>query len=255
MKKILTTILVLISYTFYAQKHEVGISVLSYTGNKYNSTLNDTATAYSKGKGNSLQPVLTYNYINSKNTDLYLQVGYFHMQQKGFDKYKGASTFGYNNINILSKSVFLKLGIAKRFEIGKLLLIAGVNIPFEYNFYNVENDFTNEYISNALIYNREFYNKQAPIYTTGVNLHISFYYNIAKNLSLGADFNLGYKATIYNGEQKYRNSYVYYDTPANNFTDEHTVYYKKTSYNSINFQPFIGIRYCFFKKKNVVVTP
>jgi hypothetical protein len=255
MKNFLTTFLVLISYTFYAQKHEVGISVLSYAGNRNNTTLTDTATAYSKGKGNDIQPVLTYNYITAKNIDFYLQAGYFHMQQKGFDKYTGSSTIGYNSIHVLSKSVYIKFGAAKRFETGKLLLIAGVNIPFEYNFYHVENDFTNEYINNDLVYHREFYSNQPPIYTTGVNLQISFYYNITKNLSLGADLNLGYKTTIYNGEQNYKNVYTYYDTPALNYTDEQTVYYKKTSYNSLNFQPSIGIRYCFLKKKSMVVTP
>ena len=232
-----------------AQQHEIGIAVLSYDGANSNYSLGDKSTNQVY-KSNNLQPVLTYNYINKKNTDFYLQAGYFYTKKSDVQSYKGYNRYGkYENTHI-TKSTYLKLGIAKRFEFGKLLIITGVNLPFEFRFYDEENSSTNEVDSttNIPLYYAGFYNKQSPIYITGLNLHISFYYQVIKNLYLGADLNLGYQTTIYNGKQHYKKDYVYYNSPSNNSTDEQIVSHKVSSYNSLNFQPTVGIRYCFLKK-------
>ena len=52
------------------------------------------------------------------------------------------------------------------------------------------------------------------MYTTGLNLHLSFYYNLFSYLSIGADLNLGYQTAIYNGEQHYKKVYTSYDDPS-----------------------------------------
>jgi hypothetical protein len=255
MKQIITLFLLSMTLTSNAQKHEIGIAVLSYDGSNFNYSLSDKATNQTY-KANKLQPVLTYNYINAKNTDFYLQAGYFHTKTTDLQNYKGYNLYGKYVDTRITKSTYLKLGIAKRFEFGKLLLITGVNMPFEYNFYDVETSSTNEINSttNLPSYYMGFYNKQSPIYVTGLNLHLSFYYQLIKNLYLGADLNLGCQTTIYKGNQHYKKEWVYYDAPANNNTNEQVVSLKKF-HNSLNFQPTVGIRYCFLKKKNAVVVP
>ena len=40
-----------------------------------------------------------------------------------------------------------------------------------------------------------------------------------------------------------------------NITIEQTVVQKHSNFNTLNFQPTVGIRYCFLKKKNAMVAP
>ncbi len=252
MKNNLLLILFCFSMSFYAQKHEIGIAVLNYSNTNGNYTFPDTV-AYAKTKSTSVQPVLTYNYVTTKNIDFYAQIGFFYMPQHEFYKNDNGSYYEYQKVDGLRKSTYIKLGIAKRFEIGKLDLITGINIPFEYNFHDVTNSSTSDYdkTTNQLFYQSTFYNKKAPLYTTGLNLHLSFYYNVFSYLSIGADLNLGYQTAISNGDQKYKKVYTSYIDPSQNLTIEQTVVQKHSNYNNLNFQPTVGIRYCFLKKKNV----
>lgn len=248
-----------ISTSFYAQKHEIGIAILSYNNVNGNYTFPDTI-AYAKTKNTSLQPVLTYNYVTAKNVDFYVQIGFFYMPQKEFYKNDGGSFYQYQKIDALRKSTYLKLGVARRFAIGKLDIITGINIPFEYNFHDVtkSSSFDYEKTTDKLTNESFFYNQKAPLYTTGLNLHLSFYYNVFSYLSIGADLNLGYQTAISHGEQHYKKVYTYYVDPSDpyqNLTIEQTVVQKHSSFNTLNFQPTVGIRYCFLRKKNVVVTP
>lgn len=259
MKNSLLLILLGLSTSFYAQKHEIGIAILNYSSNNGNYTFPDTI-AYAKTKNTSLQPVLTYNYVTSKNIDFYAQVGFFYMPQKEFYKNDAGSIYQYQKIDALRKSTYLKLGVAKRFATGKLDIITGINIPFEYNFYDVTNSSSWDYDKNTnkVISDAFFYNKKAPLYTTGLNLHLSFYYNVLSYLSIGADLNLGYQTAISNGKQHYKKVYNYYLDPSDpfqNLTIEQTVVQKHSSFNTLNFQPTVGIRYCFLKNKNAVVNP
>ena len=256
MKNSLLLFLSCFSMCLYSQRHEIGIAVLSYSNTNGNYTFPDTV-AYGKAKGTGFQPVLTYNYVTQKNIDFYTQIGFFYMPQKENYKVDGGSFYEYQKIDNLRKSIFIKLGIAKRFEIGKLNIITGANIPFEYNFHDVSNTSQLDYdkATNHLFYESTFYNKKAPLYTTGLNLHLSFYYNIFSYLSIGADLNLGYQTAISNGNQHYKKEYTYYDDPSQNLTIEQNVIQKHSNFNTLNFQPTVGIRYCFLKKKNVVDTP
>ena len=151
MKNSLLLILVCFSLSFYAQKHEIGIAVLNYSNTTTNYTFPDTV-AYGKVKGTSVQPVLTYNYVNAKNIDFYAQVGFFYMPQNENYKVDGGSFYEYQKISTLRKSIYFKIGIAKRFEIGKLNLITGINIPFEYNFYDVTRSSQLDYDKTQIIY-------------------------------------------------------------------------------------------------------
>jgi hypothetical protein len=244
------------SLSFYAQKHEIGIAILNYSSTNGNYSFPDTV-AYGKTKGTSIQAVLTYNYVTSKNIDVYAQFGFFYIPQDENYKTDGGSFYEYQKISTLRKSTYFKIGIAKRFEIGKLNLITGMNIPFEYNFYDVTKTSQLDYDKNAnhLFLESTFYNKKAPLYTTGLNLHLSFYYNVFSYLSIGADLNLGYQTAISNGSQHYKKVYTYYDDPSQNVTIEQMIVQKHSTFNTLNFQPTVGIRYCFLKNKNAVVTP
>lgn len=249
MKKLFILFFLSLALMAQAQQHEIGIAVLSYEGANSNYSLGDKSESQTL-KVNKPQPVLTYNYITLKNTDLYLQAGYFRTLTSDLQHYTNYGIYGKYEATRITQSTYLKLGIAKRFELGKLLLITGINIPFEYNFYDVENSTTRETDSATDLpyYQMDFYNKQAPVYVTGLNLHVSFYYQIIKNLYLGADLNLGYQTSISNGKQHYKKDYVFYNTPANNTTDEQRVSYKGSTYNTLNFQPTVGIRYCFLRR-------
>lgn len=240
--------LFLISVSF-SQKNEIGISVINYQANKDDSFVIDTA-AYSKLKAlNSFQPVLTFNHINSKNVDYYIQAGYFYSAGNGFNKATTSSYISYSTAHNLTKSIFLKLGIAKRYYYERVVFSVGVNIPFEFQYSQFQKgeQYYYDTLGITLLEYDNTVDKKSPVYRTGINLNTSVYYNIFNNFYLGIDFNLGITSTITNGKRNYTTTQISYQ---NNMSQTNSIDLKtKFSYGTgLNFQPIIGIRYCIQKK-------
>src|ERR1043166_3095444 len=118
----------------YSQRNEIGIAATTLGYSHTNDSASDT-NFIGKTDALSVQPVLTFNHVTAKNTDYFIHVGFFYLPGSDNGKNSNPTSGVYSKANTLKKSTYLKLGTAKRFEVGKLLLIAGVNISFEYQFF------------------------------------------------------------------------------------------------------------------------
>jgi hypothetical protein len=229
-----------------AQGNELGISVLSYSTINTNYYQADTV-AHNRIKSIiSFQPVLTYNHISSKNIDLSVQAGFFYSPRTTNDKSSDqVSTIYYTRVKFLQKAVYIKIGFAKRNYLNKLILISGINIPFQATYstkvenyrstYNIGND--------TLIAAYQYHDSFAPEYTTGINLQQSFYYPISKRFYLGIDLNLGFIASIMNGKRHMLESEVNYINPSNSYSSDVELIYKTNIQTSLFFQPSISLKY------------
>jgi hypothetical protein len=234
-----------------SQNSEVGVSVLAFSSIVASNDQKDSLS-HGKQKGISdFQPVITYNHINSKGLDLFAQAGYFYIPSKVQDKtFDGGRAVYYMNGKSLIKSVYLKLGIAKRYTKDKLTLITGINIPFQYCYFKEAHTSISIYTikNDTLTAQNEIHDKYAPEYTTGINLQQSIYYSLGKHIMIGIDLNLGLRAVITNGVKNRKESTIYYLYPVNNSVTDDYVTYKHSLKTSLYFQPAISIKYNFQRK-------
>ncbi len=232
-----------------SQSNELGIAVLSYITINQKSSQKDTLDYYNS-KNRNVQPVLTYNHISKKDLDISLQTGFFYISRTIYSKANvPGNYFYYQKGTYLQKSVFLKVGIAKRFYKEKLILISGINIPFEYCYLKKDNHYSSTYLRDTLQSRAESHTTYTPEYTTGINLQQSIYYPLTKHLYLGVDLNLGLRLYIVNGVRTDRNNGEDFINFQNNYSNEREVNYHRYVTRSLYFQPSISIKYNF-KKKN-----
>ncbi len=233
-----------------AQGNEFGISVLSYNTFNTNYYQADTVVHSRMKSIISFQPVLTYNHISSKDIDFSAQVGFFYTPRTTNDKSSDqTSTIYYTRGNFLQKAVYIRLGIAKRSYFGKLILISGINIPFQATYSTKVHNYRSTYnISNdTLIAAYQYHDSFAPEYMTGITLQQSFYYPLVRHLYLGIDFNLGFIATTMNGKRHKLESEVNYANPSNSYSSDVELIYKTNIKTSLFFQPSISLKYNFKK--------
>ncbi len=234
----------------FSQSNEIGVSVLSYKGfNVYNKQKDGLVLTDAQSTV-MLQPVISYNHINSKDIDLNIQAGFFYLPRKIDTKTPVPGNYIYKQTgNFLQKSVFGKIGIAKRFYKEKIILISGINIPFEYCFYKESQNNSSTYLRDTIQSKTESHTTYTPEYTTSINLQQSFYYPLTKHIYLGVDLNLGLQLYIVNGVRTDKNSNDDYVNPLNNNSNEAKATYHHYIQRSLHFQPSVSIKYNF-KKKN-----
>ena len=234
---------------FFSQSYEIGIAVLAYTTVNQNSFQKDTLD-YNRVKNRSVQPVLTFNYITRKDLDIGLQTGFFYTSRTLYDKAAVPGNLSYNQkATRLQKSAFVKIGIAKRFYKEKLILISGINIPFEYCYYKKDGFYSSTYLKDTIQAKTESHTTYTPEYTTGINLQQSVYYPLTRHIYIGIDLNLGLQLYIINGIRTDKSSGEDFINSQNNYQNENKANFHKYVTRSLYFQPSISIKYNF-KKKN-----
>lgn len=233
----------------FSQSYEVGVSVLSYSTVNQNSFQRDTLD-YVRQKNLRVQPVLSFNYITKNDLDIGCQTGFFYTSVTIYQK--SAVPVDYTltqKATLLQKSAFLRVGIAKRFYKEKLILISGINIPFEYCYYKNDNFYSWTYLRDTIQSKRETHTIYTPEFTTGINLQQSVYYPLTKHLYIGIDLNLGLRLYIVNGIRTDQYSGEDFISPQNNYQTESKADFHQSVTRSLYFQPSISIKYNF-KKKN-----
>lgn len=235
----------------FSQSTEIGISLLDLTTIRTDKKQSDTLSHSKRNGIFNLKPVLTYNHINSKGVDAFAQFGYFYLPQKVLDKtFDGGRAVYWKSEKSLQKSVYLKLGIAKRYTKDRLTLISGLNVPFEYCYYKKSDSYITIYTkgNDTLAAENVVHDSYAPEYTTGINLQQSAYYTFGKHLMIGIDLNLGLRAFIINGVRNRKESTTYYLYPSNNSATDDHIRFKHSLQTSLYFQPAISIKYNFQTK-------
>ena len=232
-----------------AQSNEIGVAVLSYVTINQNSSQKDTLDYY-YSKNRNVQPVLTFNHITKSDIDINLQSGFFYISRKAHSKSDARGNYYYfQDSKFQQKSVFIRIGIAKRFYKEKLVFISGINIPFQYCYYKSNNYNSSTYFRDTIQSKTESLTTFTPEYTTGINLQQSFYYPLSKHIYIGLDLNLGLNLYILNGLRTDKLSGFDYINNQNNYKNESKVNYHRSVTRSLYFQPSITIKYNF-KKKN-----
>ena len=235
----------------FSQNNEIGVSLLAFSSINTNNIQQDTLFRERQNSIINLQPVLTYNYINLKGLDFNIQLGYFYIARNLKDGKTNDKLFVYYNRNKhLQKSVYIKLGIAKRFTKDRILLITGINIPFEYCYFKEDHNYTDAYTikNDTLVARSELYDKYAPEYTTGINLQQSVYYSLSKHILIGIDLNLGLRALITHGVRNRKENTINYQNPGTNYSLDEYATYKYSLQTNLYFQPSLSIKYNFQKK-------
>lgn len=239
----------ILSTKLFSQSYETGISVLAYTTVNQNSYQRDTLS-YIFIKNRNVQPVLTFNRITKKDLDINLQVGFFYISRTIYDKAEIPVSYIFNQkASLLQKSAFIRVGIAKRFYKEKLILISGINIPFEYCYYKKNNYYSWTYLRDTIQSKTESHTTYTPEYTTGINLQQSVYYPLTKHIYLGIDLNLGLRIYIINGVRTDKKSGEDFINPQSNYQIESKADFHQSVTRSLYFQPSVSIKYNF-KKKN-----
>jgi hypothetical protein len=239
MKKILTFFFGSIATVAFCQQYELGIGLNAYSSARNNSTTSDTSSFSKTKRTYSSNPVLTFNYVNSKNTDFLIHVGYFY-EPSTLDQKYGYSNYTYGNI--LTQSVFLRAGIGKRYNFEKLYFTSAVNIPFQYIFYSQNNSTFSEYNNlGQKTYSQSETDKAAPTFNIGLSLQQSFYYKICKNFMAGMDLNMTLNCNIINGTETYTSNY--YNISGTSSPSNRTTNYKFQTFTQLLFRPVVSVKY------------
>jgi hypothetical protein len=245
MKKTLLLFFGSINTAAFCQHYELGLGLNAYSSLRNNSTTSETGS-YSKTKRTySSNPVLTFNFVNNRNTDFFIHAGYFYEPSKTDEK--SGSNFStsyasYTYGNTLAQSVFIRPGIGKRYNFEKLHFISAVNIPFQYIFYNHANSTFSEYNNGGQSsYSSYYADKAAPTFNIGLSLQQSFYYKILKNFMAGMDLNMTLNCNVINGTET--RSQGYSDNGNPSIIEDQTIKYRFQTFTQLLFRPVISIKY------------
>jgi hypothetical protein len=246
LKNNIAFLFLLITSASFCQRNEVGVSLTDFALVKDTYTTKDTSQIGNERRSRGLQPLLTYNRINANGVDRFIQVGYFYTKGTGNDKVPGA----YYKSQSVYKSTYIKVGIAKRNYINNVILVTGVNIPFQYFFDKYTTATTTNYDSNNQLFNIvEVKDREAPQYDIGLNLMASLYYPLGKNFLIGADLNLGVNVQIINGQRVLKTTSTNYQDPKLSYERTSEVNYKNAFNAGLALMPQISIRYAFGPKE------
>lgn len=241
-------------YCVFAQRNEIGLTSFLYKGysSNYQSEEKELQIYFAeKRKLIQITPILQFNHLSTHSLEWKLQYGFFTQTDKG----NSYSNYGFTNskvtftVNGLSKSHFIAIGCSQRYTLNKLLLSSGIYIPIEINYFNKGIITFNEYtITDTNFYFRQITTIAPLIINTGVYFNQNFCYPLAKNFSIGIDFNTGLAASLLNGtkttidEQNYlllnqRNIIITKDT------------YQNSIFINLNFISTVAIKYTLSPRK------
>lgn len=236
----------LITSTSFSQRSEVGVSLTDFNLTRDTYKTSDTSQIGNERRSRGLQPLLTYNHINSNAIDRFIQVGYFYTKGTGDDKIQNV----YYKSQSVYKSTYIKVGIAKRNYFNNLIVVTGVNIPFQYYFDKYTTVTTTTYDNNNQLYTINVTkDREAPQFDVGLFLNGSIFYPVYKNILVGAEFNLGVNAQIINGQRVLKTEYTNYQDPKQTFERTTEVNYKNAFNASLVLMPQISIRYSLNSKE------
>jgi hypothetical protein len=227
----------------FSQRNEIGIAVASSNIYNTNESARDSSSS-SKMHNVAIQEVLTLNHVNSKGTDFFAHLGFFYMPMSVVNRSssEAAGNYGVNHSNGLRKSAYLKLGLARRYQVGSLTLIAGVNASFEYLFYSHYRYYYAYYENNELTSSNETFDTRAPAYNLVLNLQQSVYYPLGKKFLIGMDLNLGVQMNLTNGDRIY--DVVSINLQSQVSDRKRTIYHSDLSSTiNLNFNPAVSLRY------------
>ncbi len=252
MRKYIIIVLLLNFLNTKSQSGQVGIGLLDLNTINQKITIADTSINGKTKSTLNFKPVTTFNYINKNNVDLSLQVGYFN--ERIINNTKSVYSDKSNNYQFSSttkKSIYLKLGIAKRIDYQNFYITFGAQVPLSVNFYNYYNlkntvkDSTGKFIQSAITTNN-----LPNSYYTGLLLNFGSFYKLYKNLYIGGELNYGLYYTLQYGNRVYTTNYTYSNATANNATTQTLKY--NTSQFQLGISPTLHIRYTIFNKKEEV---
>jgi hypothetical protein len=255
MKSFLSFLLLGISPFAIAQQSELGISLLSAYVNggqiitNYQSANPNASSNQSNSSYYAIRPVLMFTHVNVKGNVFLIQGGFFYTPNSSKNTLD-RSQFGHaeTTFSSLFKSLFLKLGIARRVQFENFYLDLGLNIPLEYQFYGKSfskiTDF--DWLDQPTYTTHSNY-VSPDMFTTGINAQISIYYKITRRFAAGVDLNVGLYTIFRRGTQVSESSTEYFGGSGGYQAYSQSDLIKNNFTVGMNTLPALSIRYTFSK--------